>query len=196
MPRNDPDDPDRADSNHLIIVDEAGNWISMLHTVYGTGFGTGLVVDGVGVNTGNAFPGVAVGPGRRITAPLTSIIGLREGRPWLALGTPSYPPPYITLVLLNLLDYGMPLRDAIEAPRFRLDPDAPGPRPVWEIGKLTAETRIPEATLEGLKALGIATVPLGDYNWHVGSVHAVLREDGGELTGVADSRRAGYAAGY
>ncbi len=96
-------DPRKTDSNHLVIVDEAGNWVSMLHTVYGSPFGTGLVVDGVGVNTGNGFPGVAVGPGRRIVTPLTPVLLLREGRPWLGLGTPSYPPPYITLVLLNML---------------------------------------------------------------------------------------------
>lgn len=194
-PAGDRDGAGKTDSNHLVVVDQAGNWVTMLHTVYGSPFGTGLVVDGVGVNTGNGFGGVAVGPGRRIVAPLTPVLALREGRPWLGLGTPSYPPPYITLVLLNLLEYGMSLRDAIEAPRFRLDTEAKGPRTGWAIGKLTAETRVPQATLDGLAALGIETAPLGDFNWHVGSAHAVLRAPDGALTGVADSRRGGYAAG-
>jgi gamma-glutamyltranspeptidase / glutathione hydrolase len=192
-----PNDPKKTDSNQIVIADGQGNWLTMLHTVYGSPFGTGLVVDGVGVNTGNGFPGVAVGLGRRIVAPLTSILGLRDGKPWLALGTPSYPPPYITLALLNLLAYEMTLQEAIEAPRFRLDAEAKGPRPAWALGRLTIETRVPQETLDGLGALGIAVNPLGDYNWHVGSVQAVQRDDAtGGLVGVADSRRGGYAAGY
>jgi gamma-glutamyltranspeptidase/glutathione hydrolase len=191
------DDPAKTDSNQLIIVDEGGNWISMLHTVYGSPFGTGLVEDGVGANTGNGFPGVAVGPGRRIVAPLAAVLALRDGVPWLGLGTPSYPPPYVTLILLNLLGYGMSLDEAIEAPRFRLDREAKGPRPVWNIGRLTTETRLPQATLDGLKALGIEVSPLGDFNWHVGSVQAVMRDAAtGALVGAADSRRGGHAAGY
>lgn len=190
-------DPAKTDSNQMVIVDEHGNWVVMLHTVYGSPFGTGLVVDGVGVNTGNGFPGVATGPGRRIVAPLTSILALRDGVPWLGLGTPSYPPPYITLTLLNLLGHGMSLQEAIEAPRFRLDPEAKGAHSAWPIGRLTAETRIPQATIDGLKRFGIESAPLGDFNWHVGSVHAVMRDPvTGVLTGAADSRRGGYAAGY
>lgn len=191
-----PNDPNKTDSNQIVIADEQGNWLTMLHTVYGSPFGTGLVVDGVGVNTGNGFPGVATGPGRRIVAPLTSILGLRDGRPWLALGTPSYPPPYITLALLNHLAYDMPLQEAIEAPRFRFDPEAKGPRPAWALGRLTTETRLPQATLDGLAALGIAVNPLGDYNWHVGSVQAVQRDESGQFVGIADSRRGGHADGY
>jgi gamma-glutamyltranspeptidase / glutathione hydrolase len=190
-------DATKTDSNQLIIVDEAGNWISMLHTVYGSPFGTGLVVDGVGANSGNGFPGVAVGPGRRIVAPLAAVLVLKDDVPWLGLGTPSYPPPYVTLTLLNLLGYGMRLDEAIEAPRFRLDREAKGPRPVWAIGRLTTETRLPQTTLDGLEALGIEVSPLGDFNWHVGSVHAIMRDTTtGALTGAADSRRGGYAAGY
>ncbi|HEU5330219.1 MAG TPA: gamma-glutamyltransferase, partial [Thermomicrobiales bacterium] len=148
-------------------------------------------------NTGNGFPGVAVGPGRRIVAPLAAVLALRDGVPWLGLGTPSYPPPYVTLILLNLLGYGMSLDEAIEAPRFRLDREAKGPRPVWNIGRLTTETRLPQATLDGLKALGIEVSPLGDFNWHVGSVQAVMRDAAtGALVGAADSRRGGHAAGY
>jgi gamma-glutamyltranspeptidase/glutathione hydrolase len=194
-------DPAKSDSNHLIIVDEAGNWVSMLHTVYGSPFGTGLCVHGVGVNTGNGFGGVSIGPGRRIVTPLTPVIALDgAGTPWFALGTPSYPPPYIALVLLNMLTCGMSPEDAIEAPRFRIDPQQPGAKTLrtgWAAGTLTAETRIPAETLAGATRLGLTVAPLGDFNWHVGSVHLALRDrDTGELRGYADSRRGGYAAGF
>lgn len=199
-PAPDATDPQKSDSNHLVIVDEAGNWVTMLHTVYGSPFGTGLVVDGVGVNTGNGFPGVSAGPGRRIVPPLTPVLALEDGVPTLGIGTPSYPPPYTTLVLLNMLAYGMDLQAAVEAPRFRIDmgrPGGKGLRTGWTAGTLVAEARIPQETLDGLARLGITAEAIGDFNWHVGSVQAVRRDAAtGALIGVADSRRGGHAEGY
>ena len=177
--------PATVGSNQLVIVDLAGSWVSVLHTGYGTDFGTGLVVDGVGVNAANLFPGTATGPGRRIVAPLASTLILRDGRPWLGLGTPGYPPPSITLVLLNVLGYGMGLAEAVEAPRFAFDADGP----------LAVETRIPQATLDGLADFGIGTRPLGDHHSATGRILAVMREQGGRLVGAVDSRGSGRAAG-
>jgi gamma-glutamyltranspeptidase/glutathione hydrolase len=183
-------------SHHLVIVDADGNWASALHTGYATDFGTGLVVDGVGVNAANVFPGVGVGPGRRVCTPMAAVLGLRAGRPWLGLGTPGYPPPYVTLVLLNLLADGMTLPEAIDAPRFRLDAQRPGPRAMWDIGQVMIETRVPAATVAGLTRLGLTVAPLGDYG-HVGAVQAVMVDAAtGELLGVADTRLPGRAAGY
>jgi gamma-glutamyltranspeptidase/glutathione hydrolase len=185
-----------TDSNHIVIVDPAGNWLTMLHTVYGTPFGTGLVVDGVGVNSGNGFAGLSEGPGRRIITPLTPVLALRDGRPWLAIGTPGSANQTIALMLVNLLHYQMDLAAAIDAPRFRLAPGE-GDRRGWDIGKLLHEDRLPQETLDGLGRVGIQTQSLGLYNWHVGSVQAVVRDRAtGELTGAADPRRAGLAAGY
>ena len=184
----------KTDSNHIVIVDEGGNWLTMLHTVFGTPFGTGLVVDGISVNSGNGFPGVSVGPGRRIVTPLTPVLAVRDGRPWLGIGTPGSACQTISLVLLNLLGYGMDLEAAIVAPRFRLEPlDAA--EYSWTAGRLLTETRIPAETVRGIAALGIEVAPLGDFNWHVGSVQAVMRE-GERLVGATDPRRCGYAAGY
>lgn len=189
-------DAQHTGSNHLVIVDERGNWVSVLHTGYATDFGTGLVVDGVGVNAANVFPGVALGAGRRVATPMAAVLGLRDGRPWLALGTTGYPPPSVTLVLLNLLEYGMSLPAAIDAPRFRLVPHAAGPRSGWEVGELAVETRVPPATLAGLASLGLTTTPLGDYG-HTGAMQAVMRDVATQqLVGVTDPRGAGQAAGY
>ncbi len=188
--------PGSTDSNHIVIVDEAGNWLTMLHTVYGTPFGTGLVVDGVGVNSGNGFAGVASGPGRRIITPLTPVLAFRDGRPWLGIGTPGTANQTIALLLVNLLHYGMEMSEAIDAPRFRMILSQ-GFRRGWDIGRLAHEDRIPSDTLAGLARMGIETQSLGTYNWHVGSVQAVQRDLAtGQLTGATDPRRAGEAAGY
>ncbi|HLI50917.1 MAG TPA: gamma-glutamyltransferase [Thermomicrobiaceae bacterium] len=188
--------PGSTDSNHIVIVDGEGNWLTMLHTVYGTPFGTGLVIDGVGVNSGNGFAGVSVGPGRRIMTPLTPILALRDGQPWLAIGTPGSANQTISLMLINLLHYRMGIAEAIDAPRFRLAAST-GSRLGWGIGKLAHEDRFPAETLAGLARLGIETQSLGIYNWHVGSVQAIVRDiETGELTGAADPRRAGHAEGF
>ncbi len=188
--------PGSTDSNHIVIVDEAGNWLTMLHTVYGSPFGTGLVVHGVGVNSGNGFAGLPVGPGRRIITPLTPVLVLRDGLPWLGIGTPGTANQTIALLLVNILHYGMSLEDAIDAPRFRMLP-AEGLRRGWDVGKIAHEDRIPTETLRGLSRMGVETHSLGRYNWHSGSVQAVQRDlSSGMLAGATDPRRAGKADGY
>ncbi len=188
--------PGSTDSNHIVIVDEAGNWLTMLHTVYGSPFGTGLVVHGVGVNSGNGFAGLPVGPGRRIITPLTPVLVLRDGQPWLGIGTPGTANQTVALLLVNILHYGMSLDAAIDAPRFRMLP-AEGFRHGWDVGKIAFEDRVPNETLDGLSRMGVETHSLGRYNWHSGSVQAVQRDlSSGTLTGATDPRRAGKADGY
>lgn len=194
--RGEPSDAGKTDSNHIVIVDEAGNWLTMLHTVYGTPFGTGLVVDGISVNSGNGFSGVSVGPGRRIVTPLTPVLALDEGgRPNLAIGTPGSANQTVSLLLVNLLHYRMGLEEAIAAPRFQFQHTG-GASIGWRPGKLAIETRIPEETLAGLARLGIETEPMGDFNWHLGSIQCITRDADGGLAGAADPRRCGYAAGW
>ena len=181
-------------SNQLVVADQLGNWVCVLHTGYGgSDFGTGLVVDGVGVNAAGDFPGMSEGPGRRIVAPLASTMVLDHGRPGLALGTPGFPPPCITQVLLNLLGHQLTLQPAVEAPRVVLDSDEAGTQPVWKGLPIAAETPIPSA-LAHPAPLGLAVRPLGAHHPTTGRVQAVMRGDG-RLLGVTDSRSSGLAAG-
>jgi gamma-glutamyltranspeptidase/glutathione hydrolase len=180
---------DYSDTNHLVIVDEQGNWVSMTHTVYGSTFGTGLTVDGVGVNSGNNFPGVGVGNGRRVITPFPALMAVDEaGKPWLAIGSPGLSSRAVALTLINLIGYGLDPYAAVDAPRFQ------GYSPY---DALHIEARIPEEVLKGLAALGVRVQLSAAYNWHMGSIHLVIRDlMTGELTGIADPRRAGHAEGY
>jgi len=181
-------DPFATDTNHIVVADEQGNWVSITHTVYGTTFGTGLVVDGIVPNSGNAFPGVNVGSGRRVVAPLPPTFVMRDGKPWIALGSPGLSNRAVAITLMNVLGYGMPLEAAVNAPRF--DGFAPGQ-------PFRVETRIPDRVRDGLRAYGITVDPQPPYNWHFGSIQAVMRDPAtGQLTGVADARRGGFAEGY
>lgn len=178
-----------TDTNHLVIVDEQGNWVSMTHTVYGSTFGTGLTVDGVGVNSGNTFRGLGVGKGRRVITPFPALMAVDdEGKPWLAIGSPGLSSRAVAMTLINLLGYGMDPYASADAPRFR----GYGPNEELQI-----ESRIPKDVIDGLAALGVRVALTAPYNWHMGSIQLVIRDrKTGELVGVADPRRAGHAAGY
>jgi len=178
-----------TDTNHLVIVDNDGNWVSMTHTVYGDTFGTGLSVDGVGVNSGNNFPGVGVGDGRRVITPFPALMAVDEdGEPWLALGSPGLSSRAVALTLINLIGYGMQPYDAVDAPRFQ---------GYGRYEKLHVESRMSQEVLDELEAMGVQIDISAPYNWHMGSIQLILRDtQSGELTGVADPRRAGHAEGY
>ena len=178
-----------TDTNHLTIVDADGNWVSMTHTVYGDTFGTGLTVDGVGVNSGNTFPGTGVGSGRRVITPFPALMAVDEdGKPWLALGSPGLSSRAVALTLINMLGYGMDPYASVDAPRFQ---------GYGRYDELHVESRLPDDVLDGLAAMGVKVHLSAPYNWHMGSIQLVVRDrDSGKLTGVADPRRAGYAAGF
>ena len=178
-----------TDTNHLTIVDSAGNWVSMTHTVYGDTFGTGLTVDGVGVNSGNTFPGTGSGEGRRVITPFPALMAVDDdGKPWLALGSPGLSSRAVALTLINHLGFGMSPYDSIDAPRFV---------GYGRYEDLHIESRVDASVIDGLKARGVAVRLSAPYNWHMGSIQMIVRDqDTGQLTGVADPRRGGYAAGY
>ena len=173
-------------SNHNVIVDGEGNWISLLHT--GHGGAPGVFIDGVRA-TGSGARAYTAGPGRRLVLPITAVMIEEDGKPWLAMGTPGLPPQPITEVLINLLDFDMPPLEAADAPRFwafRGDERA-----------LAIESRITDDVRTTLKKRGIKINDLGRYNWHTGSVQIIWRDQKtGKLHGVTDPRRLGCAAGF
>lgn len=177
-----------TDTDHLVIADSLGNMVSVTHTVYGSTFGTGLVVDGVGVNTGNGFPGTGSGKGRRVVSPFPATMVMRDGKPWVAIGSPGLASRAVAIVLTNFLGFKKDLYASVDAPRFQGNQ----PNQAFEV-----EVRVPDNVRKGLAAFGINVRATAPYNWHFGSIQAVMRDaKTGGLIGVADPRRAGSAAGY
>ncbi len=186
FPRFPGDESAYLGSNHNVIVDAEGNWISLLHTVHGGA--PGVFIDGVRA-TGSRARAYTTGPGRRLVLPITAVMIEKDGKPWLAMGTPGSPPQPVTEVLVNILDYNMNPKDAAEAPRFWA---FRGNERVLEI-----ESRITDEVRKTLKKRGVKIRDLGRYNWHTGSVQIIWRDHKtGKLHGVTDPRRLGYAAGY
>jgi gamma-glutamyltranspeptidase/glutathione hydrolase len=86
---------------------------------------------------------------------------------------------------VQYVDFGLPLQDAIAAPRARL----------WDGRRVTAESRISAAVLEALRGRGHAVEAPADWTTQVGGMQAVAVDPASRvMTGAADPRRDGYVA--
>jgi gamma-glutamyltranspeptidase/glutathione hydrolase len=111
----------------------------------------------------------------------------------LALGSPGGTRIFSTLgqIILNVLDFGMSLDEAIEAPRFFSFSTAGKAEPVF------CESRIPEDVRRTLEQMGHAISMKEAYDKYFGGAQGLLLLRGGKLIlGGADSRRDGAGAGY
>ncbi|WP_020567958.1 gamma-glutamyltransferase [Neolewinella persica] len=125
------------ETTHISIIDAEGNAVSITTTLNGN-FGSKVMVDGAGFFLNNemddfsAKPGVpnmfglvgkeanAIHPGKRMLSSMTPTIVEKDGEIFMVLGAPGGS-TIITAVLqtfLNVVEYGMPLADAVNAPRF------------------------------------------------------------------------------
>jgi|RhiMetdeSRZDD1v2_1073273.scaffolds.fasta_scaffold1019038_2 gamma-glutamyltranspeptidase len=115
--------------------------------------------------------------------------GFRDGRCVLSIGTPGSFGILQTTpqMILNHLEFGLDIQEAIEAPRVR----------VYRDRLLDVEARIPESMRAALAARGPQVNVLdehGGWSWVVGGAHGIARDpESGALTGGADPRRDGAA---
>ncbi|MDB5586214.1 MAG: Gamma-glutamyltranspeptidase [Devosia sp.] len=177
-------------SCEISIVDKDGNWLQMMNTVQSGGI-PGMAVGGVAMmgsheqTSMNAHFSNWRTPGARMRNILGNTFVMRDGKPWLALGTPGNVYATVAQMLVNILDFGMTPDAASDAPRML---------PLEDNYALTVESRIsPEAVL-GVTALGLHLTPMPAWDWNQGSFQMCWR-DGDTLTASADFRRTGKAAG-
>jgi gamma-glutamyltranspeptidase/glutathione hydrolase len=117
-----------SETIYLTVADEHGNMISFINSLYGY-FGARVVVPGTGVMLQNRGSGFTMEEGHpnRIAAnkrPLHTIIPAfitRDGEPWLSFGVMggSMQPQGHVQVMLNMVEFGMDVQQAIDAARFR-----------------------------------------------------------------------------
>lgn len=190
-------------TTHLAAADASGLAVNVTQSL-GHGFGCGVVVPGTGVCLNNAMhwftnrPGHPnhVAPGRRHEWPIAPVHVFRNGRFWSTVGTPGSYGILVTTVqvLVNLIDFGLNLQDAIAAPRFRWIDDVADPLPAQG---LRIESRMPEGTRTAFAQRGYAVDTLGPWSMKVGGVQGVqIDSDTGWLAGAADPRRNGYAVAW
>jgi gamma-glutamyltranspeptidase / glutathione hydrolase len=195
-----PQPGDAANTTHLCVVDAAGNVVSLTQSINDF-FGTGIVPEGTGFLLNDHMDDFASQPespnaprpGRRPVSSMGPSIMFREGRPFLALGSPGGTRIFSSLsqIIINITEFGMPLDAAIEAPRFFSYSVGGSPRPV------ELEARIPEATVAGLRKLGQTVKVREPYDKYFGGAQGlIILRDRKMIYGGADSRRDGWGAGY
>jgi len=178
-----------ADTTHLTVADGSGNVVSTTQTINSL-FGACFIIPGTGMVPNNYMsnfdprPGnaLSIAPGKRVTTSMSPMMALREGRVVYALGLPGGRKifPAALQALLNLIDHGMTLQEAVEAPR------------VWTEGPvLELEHGVPAGVREGLQARGhkLQVVPTV-----AGGMNAIQFHDDGSMTGAACWRADGSAA--
>ncbi len=197
-----------TETTHLSVVDADGMAVSLTTTV-NDWYGSKVVVDGAGFFLNNemddftAAPGTpnfwgsvtgvrnAIVPGRRMLSSMTPTIVLdRHRRPVLVLGTPGGTtiPTTVYQIISQVLDNGLSLQAAVEAPRFHHQ---------WDPDVLYHEAGFPSTTLDSLEAKGWSLRRRGGTSGAVSAIQVDYHEDGTRsLTGARDPRRDITPVGY
>jgi gamma-glutamyltranspeptidase/glutathione hydrolase len=164
-------DPEKATTTHYSIVDGKGNAVSVTYTI-NDDFGAKIIAGDTGFflnddmddftakpGTANLFGLVqgranAVAPGKRPLSSMTPTIVLKDGRPVWVIGTPGGSRIITTVleILVNVIDHGMTLQEAVDAPRIHHQ---------WLPDTLAAEPFALSAdTVKSLTQMGYRVVPL------------------------------------
>jgi len=188
-----------GDTTSVQVADAEGNLFSATPSS-GWLLGGAFVAGDTGVPMSNrmqAFrleassPNVLAG-GKRPRTTLTPSVVLKDGRPFLAIGTPGgdSQDQQILLVLLNIIDFGMDVQAAIEAPRVNsLHPESSFDDHRAQPGVLEAESTLSPQTLKELAARGHVLRMRPAYGISTGVVAAGVDPATGRLRGGADPRR-------
>jgi gamma-glutamyltranspeptidase/glutathione hydrolase len=190
----------RANTTHLCAMDKEGNVVALTQSINDF-FGSGIVPEGTGfllndhMDDFSSDPGSANAPGpdRRPVSSMAPLIMFKEGKPFLALGSPGGTRIFSSLaqIILNVTEFGMSLDEAIEAPRFFSYSSKGKPEPIF------FESRIPAATIHVLREMGHEVEAKAAYDKYFGGAQGILVERGKKIIlGGADSRRDGSGAGY
>jgi gamma-glutamyltranspeptidase/glutathione hydrolase len=185
----------REHTTSLSVGDSEGNLICVTQSL-GSPFGAGIAVPGAGVvlnnflNWGELHPDSPnyMSPGAPLSLPIAPSVTTRDGAPVLALGTPGGHGicQTQTQVLVKWADYGLGVQQAIEDPRGVLDNGT----------ALRIESRIAPDVIDELGRRGHDVKVLDAFTSYVGGMQGVARDPStGVMTGGADPRRDGYAAG-
>jgi gamma-glutamyltranspeptidase / glutathione hydrolase len=183
----------REHTTHFAVADGDGTVVTVTQTL-GSPFGSGVMVPGTGLLLNNLLMWADLDPASpaalRGGAPMQTRMAptqvFHDGAFLFSIGTPgSYGILQTTpQMLLNVVEFGMAVQEAIEAPRVR----------VYRERLVDVEGRIPPETRAGLAARGHQVNVIEDWSWIVGGGQGIRRDpDSGALQGGADPRRDGYA---
>jgi gamma-glutamyltranspeptidase/glutathione hydrolase len=198
-------------TTHYSVVDAEGNAVSVTTTI-NDWFGSRVTADGLGfllndeMDDFSAKPGVpnsdgliqgeanAIAPGKRPLSSMTPTIVVHDGKAFLVLGSPGSSKIITTVanVLMGVVDYGMNIQEAVNAPRFHNQ---------WLPDVLNVEQWFSPDTVSVLQKMGY-NVQFGLHEgggvypyWSDAECIAIDRKTG-ERLGASDGRNNGKAVGY
>ena len=166
--------------------------VSFINSLFSS-FGTGICTEKSGIlltNRGACFtlepdhPNT-FGPGKRPMHTIIPALAMKNGRCDMSFGVMGahYQPMGHVQIMMNMIDYGMDVQQAIDCPRF-----------FWEGERVEVETGTPQRTIEGLRARGHDIV-VCDQPWG-GAQTIKIDWDRGVLIGGSEPRKDGCALGY
>ena len=198
-------------TTHYSVVDAEGNAVAVTTTI-NDWFGSRVTAEGLGfllndeMDDFSAKPGVpnadgliqgaanAIGPGKRPLSSMTPTIVVRDGKTFLVLGSPGSSKIITTVanVLMGVIDYGMNIQEAVNAPRYHNQ---------WLPDTLNVEQWFSPDTVQALQKMGY-NVQIGLHYgedvypyWSDAECIAVDPKTG-ERLGASDGRSNGKAVGY
>ncbi|CAN5612736.1 gamma-glutamyltransferase family protein [soil metagenome] len=193
----------RGDTCHIDVIDRWGNMVSA--TPSGGWLQSSPVIPELGFclsTRGQMFsmrPGHpnALAPGKRPRTTLTPSFAMKNGKPWMAFGTPGgeQQDQWSLIFFLRMAHYGMGIQEAIDAPSFHTEhwPSSFWPR-ASSPGKLVIEGRYSDAALHAMAERGHLAEKGPD--WSEGRLSAARREADGQMFAGANARgMQGYAVG-
>ena len=192
---------EKEETTHFSVVDAMGNAVSLTTTINGS-YGSRVVVGGAGFILNNemddfsAKPGApnkfgllgtqanAIEPSKRMLSAMTPTIVLKEGKPYLVLGTPGGS-TIITSVfqtLVNIMEFDLPTDRAVNAPKFHHQ---------WQPDQISVEKDFPQQVRDSLQTKGYSFKERGA----IGRTEVIKITPGG-IEAVGDNRGDDSAAGY
>ena len=206
-PRYDDNYETERDTTSFSIIDQYGNAVACTPTL-GGGFGAGVVVGNTGLllNNGDRLGSSSPYPDsvnyvRGGQIPLLNnapTIVLKDGKVAMVFGTPGGETIGQTefQMLVNVIDFHMPVQEAVENPRFVIDAKPNFYKPGSEIS-VTIERRVPAAALRTLEEWGHHLALTSDFTAATGGMQAIVVDlANGTMLAGADPRRTGYAVGW
>ncbi len=188
LPPLDPTPYESKDTTHLAVADRFGNVVSNTYTLSDS-FGAHVVAPGTGFLLNNSLGnfdwgsrssslGNRIAPGKRAQSTISPVIVFKDGKPWVATGTPGGGTILATMVqmLVNIIDFKLNIAEAAERPRvYQAGADGP----------LQIEEAIPQDLVAGLEARGHKV----ERSQIIGSTQSIMIGPDGVFYGAADTRR-------
>lgn len=188
LPGLDPHPFEGPDTTHFSIADKDGNVVSNTFTLTAS-FGAHVVAPGTGFLLNNSLGnfdwsprpnslGNRIEPGKRAQSTISPILIFKDGKPWVATGTPGGGTILATMVQMisNVIDHKLNIAEAAQRPRvYQAGVDGP----------LQLEESIPEDLVAGLVARGHKV----ERSQIIGSTQSIMIGPDGTLYGAADTRR-------